>query len=388
MKRLFTCILLIITISLFSVTSVLCSDSTEASASIFPVDITAKSGILIDGVSGKVLFEKNSHEKLHPASVTKIMTLLLTMEAIDCGKISTQDIVTASPHAVSMGGSQIWLKEGETMSVNDLLKATAVASANDASMALAEYVGGSETEFVRMMNEKAVELSMKDTCFVNPTGLDADGHYTSAYDIALMTKELLKHEKIKEYTTIWMDSLRGGKTELVNTNKLIRFYKGATGMKTGTTSKAGSCVSATATRGDIELIAVVMGAGNSKDRFDSAKRILDYGFSNFVVYKPVTTEQSLSPIIVKNGVEQSVKATVTLDKRLIIPAGKQKAVTEKITMESELVAPIKKNQTVGTVKIMIEDSEIASYDITTSSDVAEMTFSSAFAKLINTLIDM
>ncbi|MEG2081320.1 MAG: D-alanyl-D-alanine carboxypeptidase family protein, partial [Oscillospiraceae bacterium] len=241
------------------------------------VEVKAKSAILMDAGTGTVLMAKNAHDKLFPASVTKIMSLLLITEAIDQGKIALTDAVTASTAASKMGGSEIWLKEGETMSVDELLKATVVASANDACYALSEVVSGSNEAFVKRMNERAKELGMNDTNFENCTGLDdtATNHLTSAYDIAIMSMELLKHQRIMNYSTIWMDSLRNGATELVNTNKLVRFYEGTTGLKTGTTGKAGCCVSATAKRDDLHLIAVVMGSDNSNDRFDGAKAMLN-----------------------------------------------------------------------------------------------------------------
>lgn len=252
------------------------------------VEVKAKASVLMDAATGTVLMSQNPHEKLYPASVTKIMTLLLVAEAIESGKIQMTDVVTASTNASKKGGSQIWLKEGEQMTVDDLIKATAVASANDACTALGEYLAGSDEAFVKMMNERAKALSMNDTNFENCTGLDdtAENHVTSAYDIAIMSRELLKYEKILTYTTIWMDSLRGGKTELVNTNKLIRFYDGATGLKTGTTSKAGCCVSATAKRDGLHLIAVVLGSANSDDRFGGARAMLNWGFANYAVTTP------------------------------------------------------------------------------------------------------
>ena len=243
-----------------------------------PVDVKAKSAVLMDQSTGTVLMRMNENEKLYPASVTKIMSMLLVAEAIDSNTIRLTDAVTTSTNASKKGGSQIWLKEGETMTVDELLKATAVYSANDACTALGEYIAGSDEAFVTMMNDRAQELGMKNTHFDNCTGLDDTSatHLTTAYDIALMSRELMKHQFIQQYTKIWMDSLRDGKTELVNTNKLIRFYEGATGLKTGTTSKAGCCISATATRNGTSLIAVVMGADNSKDRFEGAKAMLNW----------------------------------------------------------------------------------------------------------------
>lgn len=240
-------------------------------AALTEAEVKAPSAVLMEAQTGKVLYEKNSHEKRPCASITKVMTLLLVMEALDTGKIKLTDTVSASEHAASMGGSDIWLKPGESMSVDDMLKATVIASANDAAVALAEFVSGSEDEFLQQMNEKAKELGMKETVFKNCNGLDEDGHVTSAYDVAVMSRELMKHKKIFDYTKTWIDYLRDGKTQLVNTNRLIRSYNGITGLKTGTTGKAGSCISATAERDGVKLIAVVLGASSTDDRFSAAK---------------------------------------------------------------------------------------------------------------------
>ena len=252
------------------------------------LSLTAKSAVLMDQVTGVVLFEKNCHEKLYPASVTKIMSLLLFTEAIESNKLHPEDRITATREAVEKGGSQIWLKEGEQMTADELLRATAIGSANDACTALAVHLAGSETAFVRQMNERAQQLGMHDTVFENCTGLDDDTetHLTTAYDIALMSRALLAHEKIQKYTTVWMDSLRNGQTQLVNTNKLVRFYSGTTGLKTGTTGKAGCCVSASARRDGMHLIAVVLHAPTSNDRFADAKTMLDWGFASFESVAP------------------------------------------------------------------------------------------------------
>lgn len=387
-KHLGKFVTILITASLLFRPMVLASenDATQTTAVPQGTEISAKSGILMDSSTGKILFEKNSHEKIPLASVTKIMTLVLVMEQLDAGTISLDDKVTTSTYASKMGGSQIWLKEGEQMTVHELLKATVVASANDAAMALAEHIASSEEEFVQRMNQRAADLGMNDTVFLNPTGLDENGHYSSAFDIAIMTRELLKHEKILEYTKIWMDSLRDGKTELVNTNKLVRFYKGATGMKTGTTNGAGSCISATATRGDMELISVVMGCTTSNERFEDAKRLLDYGFSSFVIYKPTTVIDQTVEVI--KGVSPCVKLSASIDKKLLIPAGKQKSIKEEVKLISEVNAPVKLGQKLGEVVITIDGNVINTYDITSKEDIAEMTFGSAFKKLVNRLVEM
>ena len=243
--------------------------------------IKAKAAVLMEPHTGQVLYAQNPDEKLAPASITKVMSLLLIMEAIEQGKLTLKTKVSCSEHAASMGGSQIWLEVNEEMTVDELLRASVIASANDATVALAEAVAGSEDAFVRLMNEKAAALGMKNTTFVNACGLDADGHLTTARDVAIMSSALIKHSLIKKYSTVWMDALRDGKSELVNTNKLVRYYSGATGLKTGTTSKAGCCVSATAERDGMELVAVIMGGENSNERFSGAKKLLDYGFANW-----------------------------------------------------------------------------------------------------------
>lgn len=340
----------------------------------------------MDQTTGTVLFEKNPHEKMPPASITKIMTLLLTIEAIEAGKLSMEEMVTASAHASSMGGSQIWLKENEQMSVRDLIKATAVASANDAAMALAEQIGGSEEGFVAMMNTKAVELGMADTTFVNPTGLDADGHLSSAYDIALMSKELLKHDAIKEFTSIWMDSLRDGKTELVNTNKLVRFYKGCTGLKTGTTNGAGSCVSVSASRENMSLISVVMGSATSKERFDSAKRLLDYGFSSFVMFEASASSEELSPIKVLGGMESEIAVITEGDAKIIIPKGKEKKIEKEITFAENVEAPVLKGQKLGEIRLTIEGETLAAFPIKAEHEVLKMTIPHALSRLFSRLV--
>ncbi|MBQ2266574.1 MAG: D-alanyl-D-alanine carboxypeptidase, partial [Clostridia bacterium] len=254
-----------------------------------------------------VLYESNCDEKLSPASITKIMSLLLVMEALDRGDITLETVVTASEHACSMGGSQIWLEPNETMTVHELLKATVIASANDACVALGELISGSEEGFVALMNARAKELGCNNTNFINCTGLDAEGHLTSAYDVAIMSSELIKHPLIKDYSTVWMDSLRNGESELVNTNKLVRFYKGATGLKTGTTSTAGYCLSATAQRDGMELVAVVMSGDTSNDRFNGAKKLLDYGFANYSFFEIEADLGDVTSIEVKKGVEGKVK---------------------------------------------------------------------------------
>ncbi|MCD7946612.1 MAG: D-alanyl-D-alanine carboxypeptidase [Clostridiales bacterium] len=277
-----------------------------------PVTISAKAGVLMERETGTVLYEENAHEALEPASVTKVMTMLLVAEAIDSGSISLEDTVTASAYAASMGGSQVYLEEGEQMTVSEMLKAVAVASGNDAAVALAEHLRGSEEAFVAAMNQRAAELGMEDTHFCNCTGLPAEGHVTSAYDIAVMSRELLSHEVIRDYTGIWMDTLRNGTFQLANTNKLIYYYDGATGLKTGFTQGAGFCISASAERDGMELIAVVLGSETSSDRFESAKTLLNYGFGGWTV-TDVTGGVALPPVSVTLGEAESVPTTVEGD---------------------------------------------------------------------------
>lgn len=333
--------------------------------------LSAKSAILMEMSSGQVLMEKNADEKLPPASITKIMTLLLVMEALDEGKITLEDRVTASREASSKGGSQIWLKEGEVMTVHELLKATAVASANDASTALGEYIAGDEISFVALMNKKASELGMTNTNFENCSGLDdtAENHYTTARDIAIMSCELMKHEKIKEYTTIWMDSLRNGETELVNTNRLIRFYEGATGLKTGTTSKAGYCISATANRNGMELVAVVLGSDNSTDRFEDAKKMLNWGFANYSVYEPQIDMSLITDVTVLCGEQDTIKPVVKNPNPILIKKGAEANITQRVDICVDVEAPVEKGQKLGSVYFEKDGEIIASCPITSETAV-------------------
>lgn len=366
----------------------LCGAAAEEAAG-GTMELACKSAVLMEQTTGKVLYEMNAHEKLPPASITKVMTLLLVMEAIENGKLALTDTVTVSENAKSMGGSEIWLEVGEQMSVDDLIKATCVASANDAAMALAEQVAGSEEAFVAMMNEKAKELGMNDSSFQNPTGLDdTDANITSAYDIALMSRELIRHEKIKEYSTIWMDSLRGGKTALVNTNKLVRFYEGATGLKTGTTNKAGSCLSATATRGGLSLVAVVMGSTTSDDRFASAKKLLNYGFANWAVAVPENIAEQIEDIKVIGGVSPSVGAMCDPPESILVPKGKEAGVEYKIEMVEDLQAPVEQGQTIGKVTVSLDGETVAEYPVKAKEAVEKMTFWRSFQILVKNALSM
>ena len=343
--------------------------------------ISAKSAVLIDTQSGMVLYEKNPHEPLPPASITKVMTLLLVAEAIERDELALTDTVKASAHAVSMGGSQIWLKENEEMTVDDLLKATAIGSANDASMALAEHVSGTEEAFVEQMNRRAKELGMNNTVFKNPTGLDVDGHVSTAYDIALMSKELLTHETVTPYLSVWMDTLRGGQTQLVNTNKLVRFYNGCIGVKTGTTNGAGSCLSAAAVRNDISLISVVMGCTTSAERFDSARALLNSGFASFIRYTPDTTADKLPALPVLHGTSESVPLSVDTS-AFLIRKSDQETVTESVSLPDSVVAPIKKGQEVGTLTITAGEIK-QTIPICASADIPKMGLWSAICLMFS-----
>ena len=357
-------------------------------AIIVNADIPCRSAILIEQKSGKVLFEKQPDEKMPPASITKIMTLLLVMEALDSGRIAIDDTVTCSPHASSMGGSQIWFEPGEQMTVHELLKATAIASANDAAVALGEHIAGSEEAFVAMMNERAGQLGMKNTTFKNASGLDIEGHLTTARDIAIMSAELLRHPKIKEYTTIWMDSLRNGETQLVNTNKLVRFFEGATGLKTGTTDDAGSCLSASAERNGLSLIAVVLGAANSNERFSAARGLLEYGFANFEMKAVPAPEPPIAPIPVLGGVKREVETIGNAPESMLIEKGRAKEITQKITVEESLFAPVAAGDKVGNVVVMADGVVVCEYELFAKDDVAKMTFSAAAKMVLQELIRM
>ncbi|MBQ6413736.1 MAG: D-alanyl-D-alanine carboxypeptidase [Ruminococcus sp.] len=350
-------------------------------------DISAPAAVLMDADTGKILYEKNAHEQRACASITKVMTLTLVMEAVDSGKIHMDDVVTASAHAASMGGSDIWLEEGEQMTVDDMIKATAVASANDAAVALAEYICGTEDDFVAAMNEKAKALGMDDTTFMNCNGLDEEGHITSAYDVALMSRELIKHEKIFDYTNIWLDNLRGGKTQIVNTNKLLRSYDGITGLKTGTTGEAGACISATAERNGLSLIGVVLGADSGKERFRDAATLLDYGFANFES-KELGLEEELAPITVEGGMEDEVSISCEGVTGLTVPKGEGKGITQTVDIPESLTAPVRKGDVVGRVVFTLNGEELASFDVTANDDVEEKSFGSILGLLLKSLIKM
>lgn len=350
------------------------------------VELSAPSAVLMEAGTGRVLFEKNAHEVRPCASITKVMTLCLTFDAIEAGQLSLGDMLSASAHAASMGGSDIWLKEGEQMCVDDLIKATVIMSANDAAVVLAENVAGSEEAFVAKMNQRAQELGMGDTSFKNCNGLDEEGHVTSAYDVALMSRELLTHPKITDYTLTWIDYVRDGGTQLVNTNKLIRSYQGITGLKTGTTSQAGSCITATAERNGMKLIAVVLGAPSTDDRFRDAAALLDYGFAGWSVTVPETPE--LGPVPVKGGMTESVGAKAGSMPEILLPAGEQGQVEEKITWREGLCAPVEEGEVIGKITYLAGGEAVAQVDITAAGEVEEITFRGAFTYLLRGLLGL
>ncbi|MCI8648990.1 MAG: D-alanyl-D-alanine carboxypeptidase [Anaerotruncus sp.] len=347
--------------------------------------LPARSAILIEQSSGRVLFEKNADEILPPASITKVMTLLLVMEALEQNTLTLDTMVTCSTHAASMGGSQIWLKEGEQLSVDDLLKATAISSANDASVALAEQVAGSEEAFVDRMNERARQLGMENTHFVNATGLDAEGHVTTARDIATMSRVLLNYPLIANYSSVWMTELRGGATQLVNTNKLVRFYDGCTGLKTGTTDGAGSCLAASATRKGMSLVAVTLGSPTSAERFSAARGLLDYGFSNYSKAE-IPMLENLEPVRVRGGIEQWVDVVCEPPQAVIVRTADKESLTQSVELEPEVQAPVESGQRLGKVIVQAGGNTLCEYRLVAATQVQEMTFLRAMVILFEKLI--
>ena len=349
------------------------------------LEVEAKSALLMDVATGTVLFEQNSHEALAPASVTKVMTLLLIMEAIDSGKIDWEDTVTVSETAAAKGGSQVYLKVGETMSVEEMVKSIAVSSANDCACAMAEHLAGSEEAFVDAMNARAAELGMKDTHFVNCTGLDdapdAGNHKTSAYDIALMSRELLgKHPDIVRFTTIWMDTIRGGAFGLANTNKMVRFYSGCTGLKTGFTQSAGYCLSASAERDGLQLVAVVMGCESSQKRFVACKSMLDYGFANFALVQPESPGNASVPV--KLGIQDRVNVIPAQDGRMLIDKAQKNLVTTEIQLEASVTAPVSQGQRLGTLTVKAGEQILAEIPMVAESGVEKLTWWQMYRQLL------
>lgn len=340
-------------------------------------EVAAPSAVLMEASTGTVLYEKESHERLAPASVTKIMTLLLVMEALDSGRITWEDTVTASETAAAKGGSQVYLEAGEQMTMDEMLKSVVVSSANDCATALAEHIAGSEQAFVSMMNERAAELGMEDTHFVNCTGLDdsveAGDHLTSAYDIAIMSRELLKHEDIRKYTTIWMDTVRNGEFGLSNTNKLVRFYEGTTGLKTGYTSTAGHCLSASAERDGVEFIAVVLNCASSGDRFQSARQLLDHGFANYALADPVG-QTELDPVPVILGTAKEVVPVPADPSPILIDKAKKSGITTQVELAEEVRAPVEEGQRLGTLTVCSDGVPMASIPLIAEEPVERLSW--------------
>ncbi|MBO5917987.1 MAG: D-alanyl-D-alanine carboxypeptidase [Oscillospiraceae bacterium] len=357
---------------------------TAAAAPACPT-VSAASALLMEQETGTVLYEQNAHEKLEPASVTKVMTLLLIMEALDSGRITKQDVVTVSPYAAGMGGSQVYLEAGEQMSVHEMLKCIAVSSANDAAVAMAEYLCGSEDAFVSQMNERAAQLGMADTRFSNCTGLPISDHYTSAYDIALMSRQLLFHPDILSYTTIWMDTIRGGAFGLSNTNRLIRHYPGAVGLKTGFTDSALYCLSAAAQRDGMTLIATVMGAPSSDTRFQGARTLLDYGFANYAL-TTVHPQQALPTVPVLLGENELVQPVPEYDCRLLLPKGHSGQLTTEFSIADNVEAPVEQGQRLGEMTVCLDGQPQAVIPLVAAHPVARLTFPALFSRLVRALL--
>ena len=364
----------------------LCLSAAWAAPEQLPaVDLVSSSAVLMEKETGQLLYEKEAHQRMEPASVTKIMTLLLIMEALDAGRIRREDPVTISSTAAGMGGSQVYLEEGEQMSAGELIKCITVVSGNDAAVAMAEHLAGSETAFVAQMNQRAQELGMADTTFINCTGLPAQGHLTSAHDIALMARELiLKHPGIREYTTIWMDSIRDGEFGLTNTNRLIRFYNGATGLKTGYTDTAQYCMAATAERDGMELIAVVMKAPTSPQRFDDAKALLDQGFASYTLTN-VYPDAPLAAIPVLLGDCAQVQPQLERDCRLLVRRGEESAVTTQVELPADLEAPVEQGQRLGELTVYVNGELRDTIPIVSAQGAQRLTAPGIFSRLLREL---
>ena len=371
MKRLLTVLLSLVVLTIAA-----------APAGAAELAVESQACLLMEKTTGEVLYAVNEHQQLEPASVTKIMTILLTMEAIDSGALAYDDLVTASAYACSMGGSQIWLKENEQMTVEDMLKAVCVVSANDCSVALAEHLAGSADAFVARMNQRAAELGMNDTTFVNPTGLPAPGHVTSAYDIALMSRELiLNHPDIRRFTTIWMDTLRDGASGLTNTNKLIRFYQGATGLKTGSTDSALYCLSATAERDGMELIAVIMKGATSPQRFEDAQTLLNYGFAGYTLVK-IVPETPLAPVPVALGTQATVQPVLGDGGSLLLEKSKAAGLQQTVTLAESAEAPVVPGTPLGTLTVAAGDEVVAEIPLLAGEEVPRITFWQMFLRTL------
>ena len=348
-------------------------------------EVNARAALLMEKSTGQVLYEANAHAPLELASVTKVMTMLLIMEALDAGTITKETMVPVSATAAGMGGSQVYMEEGEEFSVHDMLKAIAVASGNDACVAMAEYLAGSESAFVEKMNARAAELGMEDTVFCNCTGLPAEGHHSSAYDIALMSRELiLYHPDIRTYTTIWMDTLRDGDFQLANTNKLVRYYEGATGLKTGSTDAALYCLSATAEKEGMELIAVILGAPTSNDRFEGAKALLNYGFATYALV-PVAPSEPLTPVPVTLGTAASVQPGLAQERQLLLPKGEAGKVTTTVDLPSALSAPVEAGQELGHLTVLVDGQAVEEIPLVAQEAVGKRSLWQVYGGLLAAL---
>ncbi|MBR4086278.1 MAG: D-alanyl-D-alanine carboxypeptidase, partial [Clostridia bacterium] len=343
-------------------------------------DVSCPSAILMDQTTGAILFEKNADEKRAPASVTKVMTLLLIMEAVESGKLEWDSPIAVSPEAAGMGGSQVYLKEGETMTTDEMVKCIAVVSANDCCVAMAEAISGSVSSFISKMNQRAKELGMKNTHFNSCTGLDTEDHYTTAHDIAIMSRELMKHEKIKDYSTIWMDTVRNGAFTLSNTNKLIRFYDGATGLKTGFTDDAGYCLSATATRESLSLIAVVLGGETSDKRFSDAKALLNFGFTQYKLYQE--SPSSIDPVRVIKGMEDLIQPQLAEQPAFLIQKGSEKSIKYKVELSESVLAPVDAGQKIGTITYTCNGKNIGNIHLIADKEIPKVTFGHLFFHII------
>lgn len=376
MKRVISLILVLSFVLSFPI----CANATENKKS------NVKSSILMCLDTGDVIKQNNAYEHLSPASVTKLMSILLILEAIDSGKIKLTDEVAATENAVSKGGSQIWLEVGEKMTVNDLFKAVVIASANDACTLLGEYVAGSDSAFVDMMNKRVETIGLKNSHFENCTGLDDEvtNHYSCAYDLAVIAKEVMKHKLILKYSTVWLDSLRNGKTELNNTNKMINKYNGMTGLKTGTTSNAGFCLCATATRDGISFVSVVLGAQTSDERFALTQELLDYGFANYKLDNIKIDNSKLKTVKVKNGVDKSITPKCELNKKLLLPKNSDK-ITYKYSFLDEVKAPVKKGDKLGVITVYSGNKKISSIELKSDKNIKSVTFLYIFKKMFNNI---
>ena len=356
-------------------------------AGVQDFDVPCAAAVLIDEDSGTVLYEKNADERRPVASITKVMTLLLTFEALQAGKIALGDIVPVSEHAYHMGGSQIWLEPGEQLTLQEMLKAICISSANDAAVAVAEFVAGSEPAFVDAMNARAAALGMTATHFANACGLDEEGHLSSARDVAVMSREmLLHHPEVREYCTVWMDTLRGGRTQLVNTNKLLKSYPGITGLKTGTTGKAGVCITASAERDGLRLIAVVLGASSGKERFEAAKTLLDYGFAHYDSAEVTLPDDAPEELRVKRGTAETTTLDYAAPERLLVPKGEGRDLQTKILLPDTLQAPVRQGSSVGSWQLLRGETVLQELPICAAQDVQALSFGYCLRYLVHTVL--